>query len=156
MNYPEMLSQYMSFEEATRSQTATRYGIKNLPNEVQLKNMRFVSRKIFDYVREFCGGPTTCSSFLRVKALNKKIGSTDTSFHVYGAAIDIKKLNRNVSNADIFYFIERELMFSELIWEFGTDTEPAWVHVAYLEGDNRKMVKRAIREGKTNKIIRLR
>ena len=36
-------------------------------------------------------------------------------------------------------------MFSELIWEYGDDNEPDWVHVAYLKGDTRKMVKRAIR-----------
>ena len=151
-----MLSDYMSFEEATRSQTATRYGIINLPSEVQLANMVFVANEVFDPVREFCGAPLTCSSFLRVPELNTKIGSTMTSFHVHGAAIDLKKLTTKVSYAEIFYFIERELMFSELIWEYGTDSEPAWVHVAYLEGDERRMVKRAIRENGKNRIIRLR
>lgn len=154
MIYPTMLSKYMSFEEATRSQTATRFGIINLPDEYQLRNMEYVSREVFDPVRDFIGGPLTCSSFLRVKELNRKIGSTDSSFHVHGAAIDIKKLG-GCSYSEIFNFIRDNLYFSELIWEYGTDREPAWVHVAYIKGDNRKMIKKAVRESGKNRIIRI-
>jgi zinc D-Ala-D-Ala carboxypeptidase len=155
MIYPTMLSKYMSFEEATRSQIAERKGIKNVPNAMQLKNMQFISRKIFDPVREFCGAPTTCSSFLRVPKLNQLVGSTNASFHVYGAAIDIKKLTSAVSYADIFKFIRENLMFSELIWEYGNNDEPAWVHVGLIEGDHRKMVKKATLVGGKPTIIRL-
>jgi len=150
----EMISQYMSFDEATRSQTATRKGIDNTPDTYQLKNMKYVSEEVFDKVREFIGGPLTCSSFLRVPELNRAIGSTDRSFHCHGAAIDLKKISRNKTYAEIFDFIRCELEFSELIWEYGDEHEPAWVHVAYLEGDNRKMVKRAYRdENGKNRII---
>jgi len=141
-----MLSEYMSYEEAVRSQTAERNGIDNTPNPEQVRNMIFVSVEVFDKIRYHFGFPLTCSSFFRCPELNSKIGSTDRSFHTHGAAIDIKKLSQYVTYAEIFDFIRCELEFSELIWEYGTVTEPAWVHVAFLEGDNRKMVKRAYRD----------
>ena len=139
------ISRYMTYKEAVRSNTAARLGIDNTPTDYQLKNMIYVANEVFDKVREFVGGPLTCSSFLRVEALNKAVGSGSTSFHVHGGAIDIKNISTTVSDAEIFDFIRCELDFSELIWEYGTDTEPDWVHVAFLEGDNRNMVKRALR-----------
>jgi hypothetical protein len=148
------LSKYMSYNEAVRSNTAERLGIDNTPTDYQLNNMRFVASEVFDKVREFVDGPLTCSSFLRVKALNRAIGSGDTSFHVHGGAIDIKNISTTVTNAQIFDFIRCNLEFSELIWEYGTDTEPAWVHVAYLEGDNRKMVKRAYKVNGVNRVTK--
>ena len=148
------LSKYMSYNEAVRSNTAERLGIDNTPTEYQLKNMQFVASEVFDKVREFVGGPLTCSSFLRVEALNKAIGSGPSSFHVHGGAIDIKNISTTVTNAQIFDYIRCNLEFSELIWEYGTDKEPAWVHVAYLERDDRKMVKRAYKVNGKNRVTK--
>ena len=37
----------------------------------------------------------------------------------------------------------------QMIWEFGDDEEPNWVHVSYKEaGRNRKQIKRAYRDEK--------
>jgi len=37
-----------------------------------------------------------------------------------------------------------------MIWEFGTDNNPDWVHVSYNKGKNRKQVLKAIKkDGKT-------
>ena len=149
----ENISKYMSYAEAVRSNTAARLGIDNTPTVYQLKNMQFVANEIFDDLREFVGGPLTCSSFLRVEALNKAIGSGPSSFHVHGGAIDIKNISTTVTNAEIFHYIRCNLEFSELIWEYGDSFQPDWVHVAYLEGDDRKMIKRAVREGGKSKII---
>ena len=144
----------MSYSEAVRSNTASRLGIDNTPTAYQLKNMQFVASEVFDKVREFLGGPLTCSSFLRGSELNKAIGSGPSSFHVHGGAIDIKNISTTVTNAEIFDYIRCNLDFSELIWEYGSDKNPDWVHVAYLEGDNRKMVKRAFKIGGKNKVAK--
>ena len=149
IKYPDKISKYMGFEEAIRSQTADRYGYDNRPNAEQLKNMKFVAKKVFDPVREFVGGPVTCSSFFRSPGLNTLIGGSTRSFHCHGAAIDIK-LFSDCSYAEVFEFIKDNLTFSELIWEFGNDDQPAWVHVAYLPGDVRKMVKKVQKVGKRN------
>lgn len=150
----EKISKYMSYNEAVRSNTAARLGIDNTPTLYQLNNMIYVANEIFDKVREFVGGPLTCSSFLRVAELNKAIGSGPSSFHVHGGAIDIKNISATVTNAQIFDFIRCNLEFSELIWEYGTELEPDWVHVAFLEGDNRKMVKRAHKVDGKNRITK--
>jgi hypothetical protein len=37
-----------------------------------------------------------------------------------------------------------------MIWEFGTDKEPSWVHVSYKKTGNRKQVLKATKKnGKT-------
>ena len=57
----------------------------------------------------------------------------------------------SVSNTDIFYFIKENLGFTELIWEFGDNDKPDWVHVAIAKGrEQEKNAKIAYRiEGKT-------
>ena len=43
-----------------------------------------------------------------------------------------------------------ELPFYQLIWEFGTDNQPQWVHVAYRENDKKGQILKAYKsEGKT-------
>ena len=138
----EMLSKYMTLEEATRSRTASRNGIDNQPTKFHYENMRFVADNIFDKVREFVGSPVTCSSFYRSKQLNSLVGGSSTSFHTLGAAIDLRLLGGSKTYAEVFEYIRVNLKFSELIWEYGNDEEPDWVHVAYASGDERAKVKK--------------
>ena len=55
------------------------------------------------------------------------------------------------TNAEMFEYIRTNLNFDQIIWEFGTDTNPDWVHVSYVsEEQNRKRCLKASREnGKT-------
>jgi hypothetical protein len=80
------------------------------------------------------------SSFYRCPALNKAVGGSATSQHVKGEAIDIQCIpGTGVTNAMIYNYILKNLEFDQLIWEFGNDKEPAWVHVSLkLVGVNRK------------------
>ena len=65
--------------------------------------------------------------------------------------LDIDSRYDDMDNADLFYMIEEELEFDQLIWEYGDDENPDWVHVSYREGNNRKRILRAIqRNGKVN------
>ena len=145
-----MISKYMSLDEATRSRTASRAGISNQPTKFHFENMRFVAENIFDKVREFVGEPVTCSSFYRSKELNALIGGSSTSFHTLGAAIDLRLLGSSKTYAEVFEYIKTSLIFSELIWEYGTDQEPDWVHVAYASGDERAMIKKVLKEDGQN------
>lgn len=127
------ISKYISFDEATKSPTAKRLGIENIPNEEQIENMRCVAQDIFDPVREFVSGPLLASSFFRSKELNDAIhGSSKTSQHMKGEAIDIDADGYQYgTNTAIFEFIKMKLTFDELIGEypdeFGTFS---WVHVS--------------------------
>jgi len=136
------ISKYISYQEATTSQTAVRKGIKNEPNDEQLLNMQLVGIRIFDRVREHFATPLRVSSFFRSDSLNKAVGGSKTSQHVKGQAIDMQGSSK-VSNAEIFEYIKRNLDFDQLIWEYGTDKEPAWVHVSYVSKEkNRNQILR--------------
>lgn len=139
------ISKYISYAEAIKSQTATRLGISNVPGEQELKAMRNIGTRLFDRVREFVGGPLFVSSFFRCYLLNHAIGGSELSQHRKGEAIDIDAHPYGgKTNAEIFDFIRNELEFDQLIWEFGSTSEPDWVHVSLkLSGKNRKQVLRA-------------
>ncbi len=137
------ISKYITYAEATKSDTAIKFNIKNDPDANQLIAMKNVATKVFDPVREFVGAPLGVTSFFRSKDLNTKIGgSSTTSQHMSGEAIDIDcDKYGNSTNKQIFDFIRKNLDFDQLIWEYGTDTNPDWVHVSYkLNGKNRKQV----------------
>ena len=44
-------------------------------------------------------------------------------------------------NEEIFHYIRENLPFDQLIWEFGTDERPDWVHVSYnSDGEQRGQI----------------
>ena len=51
----------------------------------------------------------------------------------------------------MYHYIKNNLDFDQLIWEFGTDVNPDWVHVSYVDSNsNRKRCLQAYKEnGKT-------
>jgi len=142
----ENISKNISYNEAIRSNTAKRRKIKNEPNNIQLAAMKLLAEKVFQPTREHFGEPIRINSFFRSVNLNKAIGGSRTSQHCTGEAIDLDGLN-GVSNSDIFHYIKDNLEFDQLIWEFGTDKEPNWVHVSFKKGRNRKIVLKAIENG---------
>ena len=148
------ISKHISYKEATRSATALRLGIENIPNEYELQNMEMVAKKVFEPLREAVDAPIKINSFFRCEELNKAIGGSSKSQHCQGRAIDIDDIYGNVSNAFMYYYIKDNLDFDQLIWEFGTNDSPDWVHVSYVDEDsNRKRCLKAIREdGKTKYI----
>ncbi len=145
------ISKHITYKEATRSVTALRLGIENKPSEYELQNMELIAEKVFEPLREAVNGPIKINSFYRSEELNKSIGGSSRSQHCQGRAIDIDDFYGYVSNAYMYYYIKDNLDFDQLIWEFGTDTNPDWVHVSYVDGDsNRKRCLLAYKEdGKT-------
>jgi zinc D-Ala-D-Ala carboxypeptidase len=146
-----MISKYISYKESTKSNTAKRLGIENKPNEEQLKNMKLLAEKVFEPLRLEVGGPIKVNSFFRSPELNKAIGGSGKSQHCHGQAIDIDDTFGVKSNAYMYYFIKTELDFDQMIWEFGDDGNPDWVHVSYVsEQENRNRCLKAYKEnGKT-------
>jgi len=148
------VSTYLSYHEATKSNTAIKYGIHNVPNSDQWKAMQTLGTEVFDRVREHFGKPLYVSSFFRSEALNGRIGGSKTSQHCKGQAIDIDAdVFGGVTNAEIFWYIKEHLDFDQLIFEFGDDANPDWVHVSYVSPEkNRKRCLKAEkdRRGKTS------
>ena len=82
--------------------------------------------------------------------MNTAIGGSSRSQHCLGEAIDIDDVYSKANNADFFNYIKDKLEFDQLIWEFGDNEQPDWVHVSYRLAKNRMNVLKAIREnGKT-------
>jgi len=134
------ISKYISYLEATTSQTAIRKGIDNTPTNAELINMQLVSIRVFDVVRNHFKTPLRVSSFYRCLKLNTAVGGAKNSQHKLGQAIDIQGTG-DVTNKQIFDFIKNNLDFDQLIWEFGNEANPAWVHVSYVSKEkNRKQV----------------
>lgn len=138
-----MISKNISEAEAFKSQEAVRRGINNFSSdEAILKNMRHIAENVFEKIREHFGLPIGISSFYRCSALNKAIGGSKTSQHVRGEAIDIDAdIFGGVTNTEIFEYVKKNLVFDQLIWEFGDEKNPSWVHVSLKrDGKNRKQV----------------
>lgn len=139
----QRVSEHISFNEAIRSQTAIKHNIDNTPNYEQFENMRLIAVLVFEIIRKHFNTAIYISSFFRSEKLNEKIGGSLSSQHlaINGAAIDIDAdIFGNVTNKQIFDYINENLEFDQLIWEFGNNKQPNWVHVSYRKDDNRKEV----------------
>tara|TARA_R110002050_G_scaffold220754_1_gene356581 strand:- start:2458 stop:2919 length:462 start_codon:yes stop_codon:yes gene_type:complete len=151
------ISKHITYAEAIHSNTAKRKGIDNTPNPTQVENMKLIAQQIFEPLREYVGGPIKITSMFRSASLNEALGgSSSTSQHLKGQAMDLDDVYGNKSNAEMYHWIKENLSFDNLIWEFGTDMNPNWIHVSYVsKEDNRNKCLKAYKEkGKTKyKII---
>ena len=131
------ISKYITYQEATTSQTAVRKGIKNEPGDNELLAMQLLGIRVFDVIRDHFKTPLRVSSFYRSPELNSAIGgSSRTSQHVKGQAIDIQGTGK-VTNKMIFDYIKENLDFDQLINEYNY----SWVHVSYVSKEkNRKQI----------------
>jgi len=150
------ISKHISYKEGVYSRTAMRRGIKNNPNAEQMENMVAIAEEVFEPLRVWVGGPIKINSFFRSPELNKAIGGSGKSQHCHGQAIDLDDTFGRATNAEMFEFIKKYLDFDQIIWEFGDDENPDWVHVSYVSPDqNRNRCLKAYKKNsKTNyKII---
>ena len=141
------ISEHITYAEAIHSNTAKRKSIDNTPNPNHVENMKVTAEKIFEPLRKFVGGPVKITSMFRSAALNEALGgSSSTSQHMKGQAMDLDDVYGYKSNAEMYHWIKENLSFDQLIWEFGTDMNPNWIHVSYVsEEDNRKRCLKAYR-----------
>ena len=150
-----MISKHISYKEGVHSNTAIRRGIDNTPTDDQLYFMEIVAEEVFEPLREWVGGPIKINSFYRCPELNTAIGGSATSQHCKGQAMDIDDTFGKATNAEMYNFIKENLDFDQMIWEFGDDDNPAWVHVSYVSPEkNRNRCLKAYKEnGKTKYIV---
>lgn len=131
------ISEHISFDEATISQTGERMKIDNTPTNEILANMQIVAAKCFEPIRSHFGIPLKVSSFYRCPALNAAIGGVPNSQHQYGEAIDIEA-GRDM-NVEIFEWAKENLKFDQLLNEFpDAQGRPAWVHISYVSEEKNR------------------
>jgi len=133
-----MISKHISLKEGMFSQTATRRDLDNTPNEEQLDNMKLIGEKVFEPLREWVGGPIKINSFFRGLPLNTAIGGAKSSQHMKGQAMDIDDTFGHATNAEMYKWVKENLDFDQMIWEFGTDENPNWVHISYVSPEKNR------------------
>lgn len=146
------ISAHISYREATRSATAKRHGIRNTPNPAVVENMTIVAEQIFEPLRTANGNrPIRVNSFFRSRKLNAIVKGSKNSQHILGQAIDLDDAYGGMTNAEMFRWIVDHVDFDQIIWEYGNNDNPDWVHVSYVsEEENRRTKLRAKRkDGKT-------
>lgn len=141
-----MISKHITLAEATKSNTAIKLGISNLPTDEHLANMKHLAESVFEPLREHFGKPIAISSFYRSPHLNKAINGSLTSQHLTGEAMDIDaQIFGGLTNKEVFDWIRANCLFDQLIWEGGSVNEPDWVHVSLTKNRaNRGQVLRMV------------
>ena len=137
------LSAHVTLAEFENSPTATTHGINNKMNESQIASAKLLCEKVFEPLRLYLNTPIKINSGYRSGQLNKKIGGSTTSQHCKGEALDLH------IGAKGFNFIKDKLDFDQLIWEFGNDENPQWVHVSFSKRNRKQVLKAYKQNGKT-------
>ena len=137
------LSAHVTLAEFENSPTATTYGINNKMSLSQIASAKLLCEKVFEPLRIHLNTPIKINSGYRSLQLNKKIGGSTTSQHCKGEALDLH------IGAKGFNFIKDKLEFDQLIWEFGNDENPQWVHVSYSSKNRKQVLKATKKNGKT-------
>jgi len=138
------LSEHFTLNEFTRSQTASRYGIANTPNEEQIENLKTLAKGLEDVRTKLGSHPINISSGFRCEALNDRLGSKRTSRHILGLAADFT-CDRYGDVDDVFSVLaDSSIEFDQLILEYD-----AWIHISFpKEGEEpRKQVLIIDKEG---------
>ena len=147
------LSEHVTYKEFIHSFTAKRNGIDNTPNQGQLDNIKLLCERVFEPLRNYYNVPIYISSGFRSIELNKMIGGAKGSQHMATnrAAMDLDADRYGqITNLDIFRYIQKNVAFDQLIWEFGNKDYPDWVHVSFNKDHNRNQILKAVKiNGKT-------
>lgn len=131
------LSENFTLDEFTRSDTAIANNISNEPGNVEMINLIDLVNEVLQPLRDKLNKPIAINSGFRSEALNKAIGGVNRSQHSKGEAADI--VVKDMSPKELFDFIRLNIPeFDQLI------EEPAWVHVSYARGRNRKQLLKAV------------
>jgi len=124
--------------------TQTTHG-KNIPNEEQIENLKLLVEKVLDPAREELNAPIKVTSGFRSIEVNNAIGGAKNSQHLNGQAADIVCFD----NKKLFRILQY-MEFDQLIYEFGNEEQPGWIHVSFSKVLNRNQILRAIKsKGKT-------
>ena len=131
----EQITNNFTMEEFTRSDTAEKLGIKNVPGSRERLAIVNLCTKLLQPLRDAYGKPMTINSGYRCPELNKAVGGVPNSQHVLGMASDISIDGK-----------ARDLL--EVLKESGLPFDQAilyrkrnFLHVSLkLEGEQRKQI----------------
>ena len=120
------LSEHFTLIEFTRSQTASRYGIDNTPNEEQLENLKTLAKGLENVRTKLDNNPINISSGFRCEALNDRLGSKRTSRHIMGLAADFTADRYDTVERIFSVLKDSSIEFDQLILEYDS-----WIHISF-------------------------
>ena len=142
-----MASPHFSIDELTFSETATRHGIDNTPNDNQLDNL-FITAMEMENVRELLGNNFIhVSSGFRCLELNTLLGSRETSSHVRGLACDFTSRGYGTPNDIVSAIVDSNIPYDQVILEYDR-----WVHISFCE-DEETPRRQALAINKTGTVL---
>lgn len=129
------LSKNFRLAEFIKSGTAIRLQLDNTPTEPVIGNLHSLANNICQPIRDHFGRVVHVNSGYRSIELNRVLGSSDSSQHIQGLAVDLEI--RGISNYDLAVWIKDNLVFDQLILEFYESGQDAsgWVHISYKPND---------------------
>ena len=141
------ISKNFTLAELTKSNTATRLGISNMPDKEGIHKLRLLATELLQPLRNAVG-PLRVTSGYRSESLNKAIGGSNKSQHTKCEAVDLQFVKRgSMDNMKIFNaIVTLGLDFDQLILEFGGATadkdsdNPDWVHISWKIKENRRQI----------------
>ena len=137
----ERLTANFTLDELTR----TRFALDNTPTPQVVENLRTLCEKVLQPLRDAVG-PVNVTSGYRSKLVNEAVHGARNSDHLYGYAADLQSPDGD--HRKIYDWLKNNAMFSQLIYEFGNDKQPQWVHVSYNPKDLKREILRARNVGK--------
>lgn len=128
------LSPHFTLAEATLSATAARFGIDNTvpsPNVVEAARN---TAQMLEIVRTLLGAPIHINSWIRCPALNAHLGSSPTSQHILGEAVDFTCPTFGSALEICTYLLGAQVRvrWHQLILEH------SWVHISWKSAPNSK------------------
>lgn len=122
------LTEHFTLDEFIVSQTAARLGIDNTPTQEIVDHLRHLCSTILEPARAALG-PLHISSGYRCPALNVATKGAADSQHMLGYAADV--IPANVTKLTLARWVVANIPdFDQVILEFGTPDEPAWIHAS--------------------------
>ena len=141
------ISKNFTLAELTKSNTAKRFGISNMPDKIGIHKLRLLATELLQPLRNVVGALRVTSGY-RSESLNKAIGGSNNSQHTKCEAVDLQFVKRGkMDNMKIFdAIINHSLEFDQLILEFGGATadkdsdNPDWIHLSWKIKGNRRQI----------------
>lgn len=107
------LSKNFSLKEMLVTST----GVANVPTDKEIDNMKLLTEKILQPLREYMNRPIIITSGYRSYDVNKRVGGSKTSQHCKGEAADLTAGTRTL-NKIMYEFIRDNLVYDQLINEY--------------------------------------
>lgn len=133
------LSNNFTLEEMVRSTTAEAKGIKNIPSQDEIENLKELCQNVLQPIRDKYGKAIYINSGYRCPSLNRAVGGVNNSQHLCqrGAAADIRSEdNKELWDLIVDMHNKGELEFDQLIDE----SHLSWIHISFHLNNNRKQI----------------